>query len=115
MTVPRVAGPASGHGVVVLHDATDAADALAADVLAADLRHALGEVQEHGGPLVVDLSGVPTPSSATVALLLQTQRACRRDGVRLVVRGLSRRALRLFREARLDQVFDCAGNEPPPR
>lgn len=74
------------------------------DVVAA-LACALARPSAHG-VVVVDLSQVPSPSSVTVAALLEAQRACRQRGLRLVLRGLSRQGRRLFRDAGLDAIFD---------
>lgn len=93
-----VAAATHEHGVVVVvgcqSDPTE------------QLRTAMGAVRGHGCPLVLDLSAVPSPSSSTAALLLHARRECRRDGVRLVVRGLSRQGRRWLRRTGLAVVFE---------
>jgi anti-anti-sigma regulatory factor len=64
-----------------------------------------------GRSVVVDITGMPRLSSATVAALLWAKRHCRSRGGTVVVRGASSDSLTMLTRSGLGDVFDI---EPGP-
>lgn len=82
----------------------------------ATLRWHLGPLLEDGpAALVVDVSGLTTLSSATVAVLLRTRRLCRARGGRLVLYRPHRNVVAVLRRAGLEELFEVATDDPHHR
>ncbi|MEZ0164361.1 STAS domain-containing protein [Kineococcus sp. LSe6-4] len=78
------------------------------------LRWRLGRLLD--GPmtvLVVDVSGLTTLSSATVAALLRARRLCRARGGHLVLRNPRRSVTAVLRRSGLEDLFETTFDEVP--
>lgn len=80
-----------------------------------ELRSAVVAVVRSGARvLVVDVSGLDRLSSPTVTALLWARRRCRVQGSAVVLRGVTRRRMRLLRRTGLADLFDLESPEAPP-
>lgn len=77
------------------------------------VRRRLARLLESGPPeLVVDVNGLETLSSATVAVLLRARRLCRARGGDLVLHHPRRHVLAVLRRSGLEGLFEV---RPDPR
>jgi anti-anti-sigma regulatory factor len=80
-----------------------------------DLRWRLSTLLEEGAAtLVVDVSQVARLSSTTIAVLLWVKRRCGVRGVRVVLRGPSRRSVDALRRSGLVEALAMESVESPP-
>ncbi len=78
------------------------------------LRWRLGRVLDEGPTvLVVDVSGLPTLSSATVAALLRARRLCLARGGRLVLRNPRRAVTAALQRSGLEDLFESVVDDTP--
>lgn len=71
------------------------------------LRWRLGPLLEGGTSVLVDVGGLSTLSSATVAALLRARRLCRARGGQLVLRNPRRAVTAVLRRSGLEDLFDA--------